>query len=195
MAQELEFETKTLLELDEFHTLHTFFQTAGQRAITQHNHYFETPSFALKEAGSALRIREKNGKSTFTLKQPAQDGGLLETHQVITGNEQKQAINENRLPDGEVLQHVTSLKVHSNDLQFIGTLTTERLEFPYGGGTVCLDKSSYLGQIDYELEFEGTSMEHAEQTLTSILNQTNIHRKKTPNKVARFFAQKANGRT
>ncbi|MFK3937268.1 CYTH domain-containing protein [Alkalihalobacillus sp. NPDC078783] len=191
MAQELEFETKTLVLSDEFKALHTFFQTTNQQATTQHNHYFETLDFGLKDAGSALRIREKNGKSTLTLKQPAHSGGLLETHQSVTEDEQKVAIHKNKLPDGEVLERVHSLQVQSNDLQFIGTLTTERLEFPYDGGTVCLDKSSYLGVIDYELEFEGTSMEHAEQILTSILKQTNIQRKNTPNKVARFFAQKA----
>ncbi|WYP25287.1 CYTH domain-containing protein [Alkalihalobacillus sp. FSL W8-0930] len=195
MAQELEFETKTLVFLDEFHALHTFFQTTNQEAITQHNHYFETPAFALKEAGSALRIREKHKKSTLTLKQPALDGGLLETHQSITEDEQKVAIKEGKLPDGEVLQRVSSLQIHTDDLKFIGTLTTDRLEFPYDGGTVCLDKSSYHGVIDYELEFEGTSMEHAEQVITSILKKTNIQRKKTPNKVARFFAQKETKRT
>lgn len=52
------------------------------------NHYFETPNFSLKEAGSALRIRHKGETYTLTLKQPA-EVGLLETHQVVTENEAK----------------------------------------------------------------------------------------------------------
>lgn len=191
MAQEFEYESKTLLHVSDFQALYTFFKIENPQGVTQHNHYFETTAFDLKEAGSALRIREKNGTSTLTLKQPAKDGGLLETHQLVSENEKKVAINENKLPDGDVLQRVQDLQIEARNLQFIGTLTTERLEFPYGEGTVCLDKSSYLGKVDYELEFEGTSMDHAEETLSSILNLTNIQRKKTPNKVARFFAQKA----
>lgn len=52
------------------------------------NHYFETPDFSLKEAGSALRIRHKGETYTLTLKQPAEIG-LLETHQVVTEDEAK----------------------------------------------------------------------------------------------------------
>ena len=73
------------------------------------NHYFETPDFSLKEAGSALRIRHKGETYTLTLKQPAEIG-LLETHQVVTEDEAKMMMETNTIIQGAVVINYTNYK-------------------------------------------------------------------------------------
>ena len=52
MTQEIEIEFKNIVTEEEFNTLCKSFSIEG--FTKQVNHYFETPSFSLKEAGSAL---------------------------------------------------------------------------------------------------------------------------------------------
>ncbi|WP_212685903.1 CYTH domain-containing protein, partial [Salmonella enterica] len=82
MAQEIEIEFKNLLTEEEYLKLlsNLPFPKYSQ---TQTNYYFETEDFSLKAHGSALRIREKNGNYTLTLKE-THELGLLETHDALT---------------------------------------------------------------------------------------------------------------
>ena len=106
MTQEIEIEFKNIVTEDEFSTL---CQSFSINAFTkQVNHYFETPSFSLKEAGSALRIRHKGETYTLTLKQPA-EVGLLETHQVVTEDEKNDDGN-NTIIEGPVVDQLQNYK-------------------------------------------------------------------------------------
>ncbi|WP_088103493.1 CYTH domain-containing protein [Halalkalibacter urbisdiaboli] len=189
MAQEIEIEVKTLISEEAYNRFLRSFNFRSDDAVVQHNHYFETKSFLLKEAQAALRIREKNETFTLTLKQP-HETGLLETHQSLSSAEAKRALNEAHLPSGEVVRALKELNIPVEELSHLGTLTTSRIEFPYKGGSLCFDKSAYFDVIDYEVEFEGTSPEHAETTLTSLLQEFNLKTQPTPNKVRRFFSRK-----
>ncbi|KHF38831.1 CYTH domain-containing protein [Halalkalibacter okhensis] len=189
MSQEIEIEVKSMLTEEGYHTLINGLELLGANAVTQHNHYFETPDFSLKSAHSGLRIREKDQTFTLTLKQP-HTVGKLETHQTLKEGEWITAKEEGLLPAGQVVSQLTSLKIPIERLTYVGTLTTSRIEISYRNGTLCLDKSSYLGQTDFEIEFEGTSLSHAESTLTKLLESYNLPYTETDNKVRRFFTRK-----
>ncbi|MDT8862744.1 CYTH domain-containing protein [Alkalihalobacillus sp. MEB130] len=189
MAQEIEIEVKSMLSEESYNALLQGFHLDKTAAITQHNHYFETPSFALKAAHSGLRIREKNGSYTLTLKQP-HEVGKLETHQALEEKEWLHAKKEGILPEGNVVTQLEALKVPLSELTYVGTLTTERIEINYNQGLLCFDKSLYFDQTDYELEFEGISEEHANSTLLTLLADYKLDYASTENKVRRFFTRK-----
>ncbi len=189
MSQEIEIEKKNLLTKEEFEKLVAVFQLQEQDFVKQTNHYFETDQFVLRSKHSALRIREKNGQVTLTLKQPHPDG-LLETHQHITIDECKNIMENGFLPDGEVKKELTKLLVPAVKLQFIGSLSTSRAEFPYKTGLVALDKSTYLGVSDYEIELEGRSKEEVNLLFQTILTENHIKERSTKNKIVRFFERK-----
>ena len=107
MTQEIEIEFKNIVTKEEFDTLCKSFSI--EAFTKQVNHYFETPDFSLKEAGSALRIRHKGETYTLTLKQPAEIG-LLETHQVVTEDEAKMMMETNTIIQGAVVDHYTNYK-------------------------------------------------------------------------------------
>lgn len=133
----LEFEKKVLLSEPEYRFLKENRYRAGRTAV-QVNHYYDTDDFELSRQGITCRIREKNGVCTATVK----------AHQQTWA-------------DCSV-EHSRSVKDRYDDLLFRdmklrhqGSLETIRtIYFPHKGISVMLDKNSYLGTTDYELELE-----------------------------------------
>lgn len=189
MSQEIEIECKNMLTTQEFEQLCSHFEIGGSDFTRQDNHYFDTPEFMLKNKGCALRIREKNNRSTLTLKQPYPDG-LLETHQSLTGEQAEAAINGARLPDGEVIDLLSSMNIPVSSLKLLGTLSTKRAEFTYEDGLLVLDHSFYLDTEDYELEYESSERARGEKTFHDLLNTFGIPVRETDNKIRRFFTRK-----
>lgn len=186
MIQELEIEFKNLLTKIEYKKLLQSFHLKEENAVKQENYYFETDHFHLKEKGSALRIRKKNGAYQFTLKQP-EGKGLLETHETIDKEFFDHCINGNiRLPLS-IQQALQKLDIPIEQLQFKGKLTTFRLEVPWKNSLVVFDKSLYHQHEDYELELEVEDYEQGKQLFHTLLNENNIPVRHTKNKIERFF--------
>ncbi|OCA84543.1 CYTH domain-containing protein [Bacillus sp. FJAT-27225] len=189
MGQNIEIEFKNLLYKEEFNKIAGKFSLGQSDFKHQVNHYFDTDSFDLKKAGSALRIREKGGSYILTLKQPYGDG-LLETDQRLTLEEATDAIQGGCLPAGEVKHEVEKLGIQFNGLAYFGTLETSRAEVEYQGGLLVLDHSRYLDTEDYELEFEAEEFDIGRRTFTSLLEKLGIPKRETPNKIRRFYTRK-----
>ena len=189
MTQEIEIEFKNMVTEEEFQRLCKSFSI--EEFTKQVNHYFETPQFSLKNTGSALRIRHKDGTYTFTLKQPAEIG-LLETHQSITEKEAKLMMETNVIIPGIVIDQLQKLQIPVSSLTYMGSLTTERAETLFEGGTLVFDHSFYYNHDDYEIEFEVQDEETGKATFIDLLTQHNIPVRHTNNKVKRFFLAKQN---
>ncbi|WP_243291363.1 CYTH domain-containing protein [Bacillus sp. FJAT-47783] len=190
MTQEIEIEFKNLLTKEEFLKLTHYFHLNDSSFVTQHNHYFDTKDFSLKKLGAALRIREKKDRFTLTLKQPAQVG-LLETHQLLSEKEVEQAIQHSILPaTGEVIHQLSKLHIKAEDLQFFGTLTTDRAEVLLEEGLIVLDHSRYLKKEDFEIEFEVQDEELGKKRFRSLLQSFHIPIRHTDNKIKRFYLAK-----
>ena len=151
MSQNIEIEFKNLLTEEEFLRLITFFNIDASLFKIQINHYFDTPSFSLKENGSALRIREKGNEFEMTLKQPAVQG-LLETNQLLSGDQAKKILKSGKILEGQVKDAISKMIQDVDSLLYFGSLTTERAEFDYKEGLLVLDHSYYLNTEDFELE-------------------------------------------
>ncbi|WP_205439683.1 CYTH domain-containing protein [Peribacillus alkalitolerans] len=189
MSTHLEIEFKNLLTNEEFRRLCDFFHIKEASFISQTNHYFDTEGFALKDAGSALRLREKKGKWEMTLKQPA-EVGLLETNQDLDESMAKAFIENNAFPVGEVKSTVQSIIDGIEGLHHFGSLTTSRVEIPYEGGLLVFDHSSYLSTEDFEIEYEVQNFEAGKEIFYNLLNELHIPVRKTENKIKRFYNQK-----
>ncbi|HFJ9280495.1 hypothetical protein AT278_14670 [Bacillus cereus] len=189
MTQEIEIEFKNIVTKEEFDTLCKSFSI--EAFTKQVNHYFETPDFSLKEAGSALRIRHKGETYTLTLKQSAEIG-LLETHQVVTEDKAKMMMETNTIIQGAVVDQLHKLQIPVSALTYMGSLTTERAETLFKGGTLVFDHSFYYNHDDYEIEFEVQDEETGKAAFIDLLTQHNIPVRHTNNKVKRFFLAKQN---
>ncbi|MEH7239254.1 CYTH domain-containing protein [Bacillus sp. JJ1562] len=189
MRQELEIEFKNILEEDEYYQLLSAFSIDDDKIVIQENFYFDTAEFSLKNLGAALRIREKKGTYTLTLKQPA-PRGLLETHQELTIEEAKQMLDGGHIIEGDVSSILITLSINPMDITFFGSLKTKRAEFEYKNGLLVLDKSYYLNTSDFEIEYEVTDEVSGKVIFKELLNQYNIPIRKTDNKILRFYNRK-----
>lgn len=182
MNQEIEIEFKCLLSKEQFDQLVESFHPGP--FATQHNHYFDTADFSLKEAGAALRIREKKGRAEMTLKEPA-EVGLLESTVALSIDDVTAALSGGAIPDNDVM---AAARKHTGKNAFFhfGTLSTTRAEIDYRGGLLVFDHSTYVNQEDYEIEYEAKDLS-AEQTFLALLNSFNIEYKPAKNKIRRFY--------
>ncbi len=155
MTQEIEIEYKNMLTKSEFDRLLASLPFP-EEAHTQTNYYFETPDFSLKEHGCALRIREKDGSFTLTLKEP-HSTGLLETHNELTRQQADSWLNGKPANANKTADQLADKGIHTDDLLYHGSLTTHRRELTYGDVLLVLDDNTYLGKTDYELELEAPS--------------------------------------
>ncbi|MEA3322151.1 MAG: CYTH domain-containing protein [Bacillota bacterium] len=190
--QEIEIEFKNLLTFDEFTSLCSAFKVKSDDFFTQENHYFDTPAFALKEKGCALRIRKKGDTFTLTLKQPAKEG-LLETHQVVSDHEFETMKSEkNGLISGIISTILREdLNISPSEVIYFGSLKTNRAELPYKEGLLVLDESTYLDTSDFELEYEVKNYAEGERLFHELLDAYGIPLRETKNKIVRFYEAKA----
>jgi uncharacterized protein YjbK len=189
LSQSLEIEFKNLLFKKEYEQIKTHFQLDDSLFFLQVNHYFDTPSFTLKEKGSALRIRKKGNDYELTLKQPVKDG-LLETNQLLTEEQATLAMETNQIPNGSVTDLMMAMNIEINQICFFGTLTTKRVEWEYENGLLVLDHSSYLNIDDYELEYEVSNRKQGQAHFIKLLTNLNIPLRQTENKIKRFYLRK-----
>jgi uncharacterized protein YjbK len=190
MRQEIEIEFKNLLTKTEFTQIRELFHIDDHAFERQENHYFDTPQFTLKDKLAALRIRVKNGSYTLTLKQTKAEGVLLETHQQLTKEEANALLNGTAVVQGKVAAILQEIGVPPATLRHFGTLTTDRAQWTYKGGTLFLDRNYYLHTEDYELEYETEDAETGKQQFLQLLRSLHIPIRPAPNKIQRFYAKK-----
>jgi uncharacterized protein YjbK len=189
LSQNIEIEFKNMLNSEEYQKLITYFSIKENDIFIQENHYFDTADFALKEQGSALRIRKKGKKFEMTLKQPVSEG-LLETNQVLSMEEASAAILNGLLPSGDIQGLIIKMNIPFSKLHYFGSLTTKRVEFEYNKGLLVLDHSYYLNKEDFEVEYEVEHYQHGKQIFLDLLKQHGIPNRETKNKIHRFYQQK-----
>lgn len=184
MRQEIEIEFKNLLTKEEFEAL--LHGCPFPEAYKQINYYFETKDMRLSKLKTALRIREKKGQFTLTLKE-AKEGHILETHISLTEEEAKQCIDGEFLDREDFSRHLSSLSIQVEDLIYQGKLTSLRRSFSKDNKLYVLDHSFYNGLEDYEFELEADHAEEGEASFHELLKSYQISLKKTPSKIERFF--------
>ncbi|WP_462409932.1 CYTH domain-containing protein [Neobacillus sp. Marseille-QA0830] len=189
MSQNIEIEFKNMLTKQEYGDLFKKFSLNKNDIFSQENYYFDTHDFALKKKGCALRIRNKQNTYEMTLKQPA-DVGLLETNQLLTVEEAKLAIDNQKLPKGTITKLLEDNGISYSQIQYFGSLVTNRAETIFEQGLLVLDHSIYLNHEDYELEYEVHDFQRGQKDFLALLQSCGIPERKTANKIQRFYNQK-----
>src|SRR5699024_2622220 len=112
------------------------------------NYYFETENFALKNFHSALRIREKDGAYTLTLKQPHPEG-ILETHDDLSQEELQQWLKGNAVSKTNISRQLATMDITENDFIYFRVLDIVRYCFKQDDIIYVLNKSIYNGMTEY----------------------------------------------
>ena len=177
MIENKEVELKMLLTKEEFYSLLEYYQPAN--FIKQTNHYFSSDN---KSNYQSIRIREKEGKYLFTLKE--KQDGYVQEYEKYTDS----LTIEN---DEEIINILNNRKLYAPYYE-IGQLTTERYtHIIQNKAELCFDINTYYGITDYEIEYEVTHPHNHLEDFLAILQQANITFKENPiSKVKRCLQQK-----
>lgn len=173
----VEKEKKVLLNLSEYNTLNDRYKWTNvniQKNLYYYNEY-------TKANDITVRIRLLKDKKLLQIKYPLFEQNALHVKQEY----QKEVTKIEDNIKNEIIEDICQYNL--GDTKLIGKLTTLRKRYCYNENvTICLDKNSYLGIEDYELEIEYAKEEPRD--LIAELMQINIlFDKKIKGKSRRFI--------
>ncbi len=183
----IEYEKKILLTENEYQVL-KMTVCKNCREVTQTNYYFDTADFLMNKKGITCRIRAKNGKFTAEVK----------NHNIF----EKDGSNEEKLFEGS--EFCSEIFTHFG-LFNQGSLITQRTTRQKGSEyKIVLDRNTYLGKTDYELEieyfegFEKEALQALENIAKTLFTARTIEDRKeffkradkSKSKAERFFEEK-----
>ena len=158
----IENEFKVMLTAEQYNAILSMFE--WDKTVRQVNHYYDTDNLRLSENHITVRVRTVGGECLLQMKLPnGADYSRRELERKLSGNVpttlSPQLLNE--LADGNA--PITLPCVHR-----LGQLSTLRSIKRFDGAEVDLDKSSYFGVTDYELEIEFTDEQAARRLMEMI---------------------------
>lgn len=181
----LEHEKKILLTKEEFARLHLWAPEDSKVSI-QKNYYFDGDDFQWNRNGVTLRIREKEGKYTATVK------------------EHCHCFPEKSVETSMLVQNEKDCRLFENRKVWLqGCLITQRVTVMIEDNVeVVIDENHYLDTTDYELEIEYIPGDKSKETMKKLLEElaANVfdgcdydslleRSKHSESKSARFFAR------
>lgn len=167
----IEIEAKVLITPEDYKKLMKHFPYAPR--YIQTNYYIDSPDRVISKEGFALRIREKEGIYELTLKTPLSQG-LLEKNCTISKEVFTKFAKEQVFPKGGTENFLRMLDIPVEELKILTSLTTERIDIEYQGGLLSIDRNTYSGITDYEIEFEYNNLAGAEKILEELLKEFDI---------------------
>ncbi|MCD1258641.1 CYTH domain-containing protein [Paenibacillus athensensis] len=146
----LEREIKQLLTEQEYAAIISsdVWSGLGKKQLLQINYYYDTPNFELFRHDITLRVRQKEGRLNLEMKYSVADKTTYKIKQELSRP-------LDALPatiDTAAYFPEAPVAVQAALIQ---PLVTERTSIRFSDGVaVDVDKNSYLGRLDYELEIE-----------------------------------------
>lgn len=183
---EKEIEFKNLLTESEYDKIRND-HFSGEQPLHLTNYYIDNNELQLINNLLMLRIRVEDGTQLMTVKIPDERHVVYE-YSGITDIELTEgaAIDESSIPEN-IKEQLEKRNIKMESLAVQGSLITERFEKPLNLGLLVLDKSTYLGTTDFELEFEAPDVSTGQAEFTQILKNYGIVRRDEIVKSARFY--------
>lgn len=188
MVQEIEIEFKNVLTKKQYEHLLQSFNVQHNQILRQTNYYFDTPNGHLKKLASALRIRQKGNRIVCTLKERSSENVHIETTDPLTEEQAKSMLDGSGFFAPNVKEKLRQYNIPIEHLHMFGSITTDRVELPYKGGTLVFDHSFYLQQEDYEVEYETMNEQEGSVIFLNFLSQHDIEINVADKKIARFMS-------
>ena len=165
-----EFESRIMLTEEEYFNVVSYFMKLqpNKQFLQIVNTYYDTDNLFLRKQHITLRTRVTNdSKYELTLK--VQDSnGDDEINDGLTKNEFDLLLNRGVFPQGNVKNYLLSLPYSLDNYKQLTSLYNRRLEIEENHHLIVIDKNTYSGIIDYNLEIESKD---SIQSAVRVLNQ------------------------
>lgn len=182
MGKDIDITFKTLLSKNEYNRLAKEFE--DKPSNLQVNYYFDTSRFTLKASEIILRVRKRE-KYELALRRK-KGYNRIELNSIITDEEFEEFVNKGIIPSVEIQAELCEL-IKEQTLVMYMSLSTFRIFFPYKKGILAIDKCEYLGETDYELEYQANTYEQGKREFVELVKEFNIAYKKSDTKIKRAY--------
>ena len=182
MAKELEVSYRTLLSKGEYTRLAEMFKDKPSNLQT--NYYFDTSRFTLKAAEVVLRVRKRDRYEVSLRRKKGY--AQFEINNFITEEEFEKFVTEGVIPSLEIQAEIGELIKGQKIVNYM-SLSTFRIFFPHKHGVLAIDKCEYLGETDYELEFQATTRDLGKKDFVETVKELGIIYKKGETKIKRAY--------
>lgn len=171
----IEIELKCAISATHFQTLLTYFSVHNQPPIRQTNYYYDTKSSHLKKLSAALRLRQSNQHSEWTIKQAKTIEKSLEINVPTDSNiEIPFYITPTLFNNTEIAIFLEQASLQNEIFHQIAYFTTHRWTIKTLYGEFALDHTIFANHEDYEIELETTNLEESRQYFQHLLQQLDI---------------------
>lgn len=161
----IENEFKVMLTEEQYNKIHSIYDWDKEHEQT--NYYYDTPELQLISAHITCRVRLIDGEYLLQMKLPNGAAYSRRELEQRLGGELPEKLNAHQLT---ALSGVEALP----DVSLIGELSTLRSVKRLDGAEIDLDKSTYFGKTDYELEIEFTDEATARCILSLIADEVGL---------------------
>lgn len=182
MSKELEASFRTLLSKNEYNRLCK--QYSDKPSNLQINYYFDTTRFTLKASEVVLRVRKRE-QYEITLRRK-KGYNRVELTNIITEEEFNKFVETGEIPSLEIQAEIGELIKGQRIVNYM-SLSTFRIFFPHKRGVLAIDKCEYLGETDYELEYQATTRDLGKRDFVETVKEHGIIYKKGETKIKRAY--------
>lgn len=182
MSKELEVSFRTLLSKGEYTRLCEAFK--DKPSNLQINYYFDTSRFTLKAAEVVLRVRKRENYEVTLRRKKGYN--KVEITNNITEEEFNKFVADGIIPSLEIQAEIGELIKGQKILNYM-SLSTFRIFFPHKHGVLAIDKCEYLGETDYELEFQASTRDLGKKDFVETVKELGIIYKKGETKIKRAY--------
>ncbi len=156
-----------MLTKEQYERLHSLYE--WDRELEQTNFYYDTEELSLVTSHITCRVRRIDGVHYLQMKLPTGvDYSRVELEKEL-GVQLPEALSADML-------NQLSDRTDMPDVKLLGSLTTLRSVKKLDGAEIDLDRSSYFGRTDFELEIEFTDEAAARRLLEEITAAADIAR-------------------
>ena len=176
----MEYEARVMVNEEQYYNILEHYLHSGvsyERSINQ-NFYYDTKDLKLTNSHKVLRARKINDRDIeITLKIQGESGAIEINHKLTDNDSEETILNiiRNHKPIADKLLEVG---IDPSDLKYITTLRTNRVEFELENCLLVVDENFYRGKIDWNIEVESDTENHAKEQLIAIIKPFDIEYKK-----------------
>ena len=174
----LEYEERVMITQNQYSQIVEEYSKYEQKKIVNTNYYFDYEDLQLTNSGMVLRARNIDDQIFELTLKIKQENGDIEVNHPLTSNEFLDIIENEKIPDSEVLVLLNSKNIDLESIKLITSLKTERIEIEFPEYLFVIDKNYYNNKVDFNLEVESTSKKDAKTYLNQIISQFGIENKK-----------------
>ncbi len=179
-----EIEFKALITKTTYQNILNDFTEGDHTHYLQTNYYLSHP--ILDELLFMLRIRAFDNRYELTLKQRLEIGNI-ETNITISEETKNKILNQEPV-ENEIFTILKKYNINSIELVSKMSLSTYRYDFKLDYGVLSLDKNTYNGLCDYEIEYEVINHDAGLQQFLELASKYNIeYLKNCPSKIKRVI--------